>query len=80
MIFTKWVGTAWEEISSKKDLIINLFKVCGISVAIDGSEDSKISIKDLEDYTVGSDDSSDSSDSEELTDDEDPDEDPFADC
>ena len=76
VIFTKWVGTAWEEISSKKDLIINSFKVCGISVAIDGSEDSKISIKDLEDYTVGSDDSSDSSDSEELTDDEDP----FADC
>ena len=36
--------------------------MCGISVAIDGSEDSKISIKGLEDYTVGSDDSSDSSD------------------
>ena len=54
--------------------------MCGISVAIDGSEDFKISIKGLEDYTVGSDDSSDSSDSEEFTDDEDPDEDPFVNC
>ena len=40
--FTKWVGKAWEEISCKKDMIIRSFKKCGISVAIDGSEDSEI--------------------------------------
>ena len=38
-------------------MIIKSFSVCGISVAIDGSEDSEIQIKDLEDYSIGSDDS-----------------------
>lgn len=74
MLFTKWVGAAWEEVSSNKDMIIHSFRVCGIAVAIDGSADSEIHIKDLEDYSIGSDESSDSA--EEATD---SDEDPFAD-
>lgn len=37
ILFTKWVGKAWEDISSKKDMIICSFKKCGISVAINGS-------------------------------------------
>ena len=36
ILFTKWVGKAWEEISAKKDMIIRSFKKCGISVAVDG--------------------------------------------
>ena len=40
------------------------FKKCGISVAIDGSEDDEINIKGLEDYSVG--------DEGDATDDEDP--------
>lgn len=39
ILFTKWVGKAWEEISTKKDMAIHSFKKCGISIAVDGSED-----------------------------------------
>ena len=53
ILFTKWVGKAWEDLSAKKDMIIRSFKKCGISVAIDGSEDKEIIIEGLEDYTVG---------------------------
>ena len=52
ILFTKWVGQAWKEISAKKDVIVRSFKKCGISVAIDGSEDSAINITGLEDYQV----------------------------
>ena len=53
ILFTKWVGQAWEDISAKKNMIIRSFKKCGISVAIDGSEDAEMSIVGLEDYVVG---------------------------
>ena len=65
----QWVSQAWEDISAKKDMIIRSFKKCGISVAIDGSEDTEINIGDLEDYEVGD-------SEEEATDD---DADPFED-
>ena len=68
--FTKWVGKAWEEISAK-DMIIRSFKKCGISVAVDGSEDDQINIETLNDYIVGE-----SDDDDEATDD---DSDPFED-
>jgi len=42
ILFTKWVGQAWEELSTKKDMIIWSFKKFGITVAIDRSEDSEI--------------------------------------
>ena len=69
VLFTKWVGKTWEEISCKKDMIICSFKKCGTSVAIDGSEDNEINIESLKDYVVGESD-------EEATDD---DADPFED-
>ena len=69
-LFIKWVGKAWEEISAKKDMIIRSFKKCGISVAVDGSEDDQINIETLNDYIV------DESDDDEATDD---DSDPFED-
>ena len=53
ILFTKWVGQAWEELSVNKDMIVRSFEKCGISVPIDGSEDSTIKIEGLEDYTVG---------------------------
>ena len=46
ILFTKWVGKAWDEISAK-DMIIRSFKKCGISVAVDGSEDDQINIEIL---------------------------------
>ena len=67
VLFTKWVGQAWDEVSAKKEMVVSSFKKCGISVAIDGSEDSEIHIKGLEDYVVEGSDSV-----EEYTDEEDP--------
>ena len=61
LLLTKWVGSAWEEISSNRDLVYISFCICGISVAIDGSEDDDIHIKDLDDYRVDNDESGDSS-------------------
>ena len=52
-------------------MVVRSFKKCGISVAIDGSEDSEIHINGLEDYVVEGGDSE-----EEYTEEEDP----FADC
>jgi hypothetical protein len=43
---------AWARHSQKKDMMKRAFKKCGISTAIDGSEDSCISIRGLEGYRV----------------------------
>ena len=72
VLFTKWVGQAWEDVSAKKDMVVRSFKKCGISVAIDGSKDSEIHINGLKDYVR-----SEGGDSEEEYPDE---EDPSADC
>ena len=66
ILFTKWVGKAWEKISAK-DMIIHSYKKCGISLAVDGSEDDQINIEILNDYIVGE-----SDDDDEATDDSDP--------
>ena len=52
VLFTKWVAQAWEEVSSNKDAIVRSFKKCGISLAIDGSQDSEINIRELSAYNV----------------------------
>ena len=65
VLFTKWVGEAWEHVSQQKDAVIRSFRKCGISLPIDGSEDSEINIRGLDSYQVGttaSDDCSDESD------------------
>lgn len=54
VLITKWVGEAWARHSQKKDMTKRAFKKCGVSTAIDGSEDSCISIRGLEGYTVRS--------------------------
>ena len=66
VLFTQWVGQAWEEVSADKEMVKRSFRKCGIAVAIDGSEDSEINIPGIEDYAVEEDD-------DEYTD-------PFADC
>ena len=55
ILLTAWIGEAWEEPCANKDMIIRGFRKCGISVAVDGSEDN-INIKKLENYKVDSDD------------------------
>ena len=59
ILFTKWVGQAWEEVSSMKEMVKRSFMKTGITVAVDGSQDNKINIKGLENYRVEEDDSSD---------------------
>ena len=54
-------------------MVIHTFLKCGISVAIDGSENKDINIRGLENYTVQMSDCDSSSDGEAT------DEDPFAD-
>ena len=45
ILLTKWIGQAWEEVSSNKEMVQHSFKKCGIAVAIDGSEDEQINIE-----------------------------------
>ena len=47
VLFTPWVGLAWEELSSNTDMIKRRFRKCGISVSIDGSTDDDINLKGL---------------------------------
>ena len=67
ILFTKWVGKAWEQISSNRDMVVRSFNKCGITIPIDGSKGEEINIKDLPEYTVGesSADSSDTDSSDE---------------
>ena len=68
ILFTKWVGEAWERQSAKKEMVARSFRKCGIAVAIDGSEDSEIHIEGIDDYAI-----------EDEEDEEFTDEDPFDD-
>ena len=61
ILFTKWVGEAWEEVTRNQEVVVCSFEKVGITVPIDGSGDHKINIQGLEDYHV-----------EDSTSDEDP--------
>ena len=50
ILFTKWVGQAWEELSQNRTIALRAFMKCGISVAADGSEDDEINLTGLEQY------------------------------
>ena len=63
VLFTQWVGQAWEEVSGNREMVICSFEKVGISVPVVGSGDHLINIG-VEDYHVM---------------DSDQDEDPFAD-
>ena len=49
---TKWVGQAWKKISGIKEWIIGSFKKCGLSVALDGSENAQVSIDSIQNYQM----------------------------
>ena len=54
VLFTKWVGTAWQETSRRlKDTVIRSFVKCGISLPISGSRDNEINIDGFPDYRMG---------------------------
>ena len=37
VLLTKWVGNAWDEVCSNKEMLQRSFKKCGINVREDGS-------------------------------------------
>ena len=48
----KWVGNALKRYSQSKDMIIRSLKKIGITTNVDGSEDSQVNIRGLEDYVM----------------------------
>lgn len=52
VLLTKWVGVAWQEINQKKDVIVRSFRKCGISLAVDGTENSEVKIEGIPDYKM----------------------------
>ena len=61
-MLSKWVGEAWKEVFAKPEMITRSFRKCGITIAVDGSEDEIININGVDDHTVGSIESSDDND------------------
>ena len=50
---TQWVGEAWESIHKElQPTIQRPFRKCGITVAINRSEDDRINIRGLKNYQV----------------------------
>uniref|UniRef100_A0A1X7URE8 Uncharacterized protein n=1 Tax=Amphimedon queenslandica TaxID=400682 RepID=A0A1X7URE8_AMPQE len=52
ILFTKWVGQAWEEVSFKEEMIKCSFIKAESAVAIDNSQNDEINIEGLENYQV----------------------------
>mgnify|MGYP001799245490 FL=1 len=46
------MGVAWQEANQKKDIIVRSFKKCGISLAVDGSENSAVNIEGIPNYQM----------------------------
>ena len=54
IMLAHWVGQAWRDIHRENaSLIRQTFRKLGLSLAIDGSEDNELSIKDIPDVKVG---------------------------
>ena len=49
---TKWVGEAWSKVGKMRNSIIRSFKKCGLSVALDGSENADVNIEGLPEYQM----------------------------
>ena len=51
---TKWVGEAWSKVGKMRNSIIRSFKKCGLSVALDGSENDEVNYEGLPEYQMPS--------------------------
>ena len=52
VLVTKWVGKAWTEVGSNRDMVVHSFKKCGIPLSLDCSENGEIHIKSIEEYEL----------------------------
>ena len=50
VLMTKWVGDAC--VNTNQDMVHMSFKKCGISLALDGSENHLLNIEKLPEYTM----------------------------
>ena len=48
VLVTKWVGKAWTEVGSNRDMVVRRFKKCGISLSLDGPKNGEIHIESIE--------------------------------
>ena len=54
VLLTKWVGQAWEDLYNELGgTIRDTFRKLGLALAVDGSEDYEIDVKDLLEMVVG---------------------------
>lgn len=60
MLINRWVGSAREEVSSNKEMIVCSFKKCGISANLDHLEDTVVNTEGVSDYTPPEDNSANS--------------------
>ena len=54
VLMTKWVDGVWSKVGKMKGSIIRSFKKCGLSVALDGSENDEFMIEGLPEYQMPS--------------------------
>ena len=54
VLMTKWVSETWSKVGKMKNSIISSFKKCGLSLALDGSENDKVNIEGLPEYQMRS--------------------------
>ena len=47
LLLTTWIGETWKRTCANRDMVVRGFRKCGISLAIDGSEDDDINIKGI---------------------------------
>ena len=52
VVMTKWVDEAWSKVGKMKDCIIRSSKKCGLSVALDGSENDEVNNEGLPEYQM----------------------------
>ena len=51
-LMKKWVDEAWSKVGKMKDSIIRFSKKCGLSVALNGSENHEANIESLPEYQM----------------------------
>ena len=53
ILFTKWLGRAWEEFTTEhQDVITDAFKRCGMYNDVNGKENHLVKIQRFKDYVV----------------------------
>ena len=52
VLVTKWVGKAWTEVGSNRDMVVRSFRKWDIYLSLDGSENREIYIESIEEYEL----------------------------